>query len=134
MLLATCEAAKLSSCARKLGSSAVRSSLTRCCSPLGLVAARPIGSSIVALRSMASRAVRNSARAERSAAGSAAGAASRSAPRSSASAAATLTAQVARPSVPAPGSGRARTMMFSQLRSSTSLTIVLAGVLNPVGR
>ena len=50
------------------------------------------------------------------------------------SAAASLTAQVARPSVPAPGSGRACTMLFSQLRSSTSLTIVLAGVLKPVGR
>jgi hypothetical protein len=130
MLRATCMTAKLSSCARKLGSSIIRNSFARSSG----VCDHSTGSLRVALYSIASRAPRSSTSEVRSASGLASSASSRSAPRSSASAAASFTSHVARPALPMTGCAFDCATAFSQFSSSTSRTIVLAGVLRLVGR
>ena len=125
-LPAICMTTKLSSCARKPGSSAEITA-----SPLVVS-----GTLMVAPRSSSASRSRSSASATCSGSRLCLGMSSRSAQRSSTTAAACFTAHARRSTV-IPGGGLARvstTIPLSHLSSSTSRTTARAAVLRPVGR
>ena len=134
VLRAICATTKLSSWARKLGSSAETMPRVEASSVLDRGSTRS-GSVVVVARSRSASAACISASAACSASGERVGTSSRSAAASRVDAAAAFTAHARRSTWPPRGSGiDSTTIAFSQRSSSTSRTTARADVLSPVGR